>query len=180
MVKPQASDLPTPFQFNAWKHHLTFVQNQVVQIQHLNEMLAKLPGLGNSVMDVYTGKLSLAEIQAEIALYLHQHDLFPMATYINWIRPDEYKLIQIRDQSRWTLRVGNDPDYYVHLHPARHSPLTFRIKANLLKTAVMLAWQNDTIDLQLINQIREKHLQLSPLKAAAPGLIALVKLIRQV
>ena len=180
MSKPQASDLPAPFQFNAWKHHMTHVKIQLPQLQHRGELQKRLLALGQSVMDIYTGNLTLPEVQEALTIQLQNKRVLGSHNYQDWLSPDGYNFLSIADQSRWIMRLGETPVHYVHLHPARYSPHSFRIKANLWKTAIVLAWQNTPIDLKVINQARKDFLQLSPVKSVEPGLLALVNLLRQV
>ena len=66
------------------------------------------------------------------------------------------------------LRLGDEADRYVHVHPARWVPQTCRVKANVLKTAVMvLAYTavhgGDPLDVALVNRVRRDYLGLAPL-----------------
>jgi len=66
---------------------------------------------------------------------------------------------------------GPDPEArrrekFVHIHPGRYSPNTFRVKANTLKTAIVaeflaLCQDQSPYDIQVVNQARIR-LQLSP------------------
>jgi len=179
MSKPQLSNLPPPFQFNAWKHHLAFVQDQLRQTKQPDNWQEKLRVVGNSVMDVYSGNLSLPEIQQSITLQLQHQQVYPIEEFFDWLKPDRYKIIQLPDRSSWTLRQGEIPDYYIHLHPARYSLHSFRVKANLWKTALMLVQKNSSLDLTEVNSIRKNILNLSPLKSMEPGLVAMVQLLRR-
>ena len=80
-----------------------------------------------------------------------------------------YQVIPFADDaSRWVLRLGDEGDRYVHVHPARRAPATRRVRANVLKTAVMvLAYTGvrggDPIDRTLVNAVRHAYLGLSPM-----------------
>ena len=41
------------------------------------------------------------------------------------------------DGSAWVLRQGEEGGRYVHVHPGRRTPPTLRVRATVLKTAVM-------------------------------------------
>ena len=81
------------------------------------------------------------------------------------------------DGSRWVLRGGQDPDRpdrFAHLHPGRWSPATRRVRASVLKTALMvLAYQRihggDSHDVSLINKVRADFLDLSPIRGLSAG-----------
>jgi hypothetical protein len=65
------------------------------------------------------------------------------------------------------LRLGDERDRYVHVHPGRWSPATLRVRANVLKTAVMvLAYVGvrggDPLDRALVNRVRGEYLGLAP------------------
>lgn len=179
MNKPQPSVLPPPFQFNAWKHHLSFMQNKLLHLDSQDDLQNHLLALGNSVMDVYTGPLDLMAIQRLVTDYLKQNDIYQADDYFKWLQPAGYKVISLMDHSQWTLRRGELPEFYIHLHPARYSPHSFRIKANLLKTAIMLAWLKLPFGLDHINRVRVEFLHLSPVKNPEPGLKVMVELLRQ-
>ena len=100
---------------------------------------------------------------------LKEQELLSLKRYTIWVEENGgYCMIELGDSSQWVLRLGHKPDQWVHLHPARYSPHTIRIKAHTLKTALALAilypWHNVEILSQLtrINIVRS-HLQLSPL-----------------
>lgn len=179
MTKPQLSNLPPPFQFNAWKHHLSFLQDQLRQIKRPDYLQKKMLAMGTSVMDVYTGNLPLPEIQESITHHLQHQQSYQYNDFLKWLRPEGYKIIQLPDRSRWTLRQGEIPEYYIHLHPARYSPHSFRVKANLWKTALTMVQKNSSLDLNEVNLIRKNLLHLSPIKSIEPGLVTLVKLLGQ-
>src|SRR5439155_910547 len=62
------------------------------------------------------------------------------------------------DESRWVLRLGDEGDRYVHVHPGRWTPATLRVRANVLKTAVMVlayvgAHGGDPLDRALVHRV---------------------------
>src|SRR5262249_49932960 len=78
------------------------------------------------------------------------------------------------DNSRWVLRLGDEADRYVHVHPARWAPETLRVRANVLKTAVLvLAYVGihggDPLDLTVLNEVRRQFLGRWPLGKVAAG-----------
>ncbi len=86
----------------------------------------------------------------------------------------------------WILRWGELESQRVHLHPARYSPLSVRVRAPVLRSAyAILVWQawygGELLDLRLINQVRATWLQLSPIAKLPPtdGLGGLLTLLQQ-
>ena len=90
------------------------------------------------------------------------------------------------DGSRWVLRAATTRLRHVHLHPARWSPSSIRVKATVLKTAyAVLAYTRthggDPLDRATINGVRSAHLGLPPLgrdPEAEAGLGAVLGLLR--
>jgi hypothetical protein len=71
------------------------------------------------------------------------------------------------------LRHGEEEGRYVHLHPGRWVPQTRRVRANVLKTAVLaLAWVGvhggDPLDLAVLNRVRQQYLGLAPVGRLLP------------
>jgi hypothetical protein len=73
----------------------------------------------------------------------------------------------------------------VHVHPGRRTPNTCRVRANVLKTAVMaLAYAGarggGPLDVALINRVRADYLGLAPMRALADegGLGAVIETLR--
>jgi hypothetical protein len=151
--------------FNALKHHRGFIHQQIKSATP-----ATLPGLlkklGNSQMDIYYGSLSLEELFKQV---LSQIPVADEAACLAWLKGG-YKEITLSDTSRWILLEGNVPGQYIHLHPARYSPGSMRVKAPILKTAIACIVCHPGLtqpDLIMVNQIRTSILQLSPVKDLA-------------
>src|SRR5262249_34090689 len=98
-----------------------------------------------------------------------------------------YRMLTLpEDGSRWVLRLGEDTRY-VHVHPAPWAPLTCRVKANVLKTAVMvLAYTGghggDPLDVALVTRVRAEYLGLTPLGrdlAGDQGIGQTINLLRE-
>jgi hypothetical protein len=78
-----------------------------------------------------------------------------------------------QDGSRWVLRLGDETGRYVHVHPARRAPHTRRVRANVLKTAILVPADaavhgGDPFDIARINQVRGQYLGLSPIIKLEP------------
>ncbi len=67
------------------------------------------------------------------------------------------------------LRVADDAHAWVHVHPGRWAPHTKRVRANVLKTAVLVLAHvavhgGNPRDVELVNRLRTEHLGLSPMR----------------
>jgi len=164
-----------PLTFNCWKHHAGFIKNQIefyggkkISTEELRKTLLVI---GESQMDLYVGKLSPQKICDEIVSKLKLTDVLAFEAYKKWLleKGNEYKLIEISDKSVWTLRLGNQEERYVHIHPARYSPVTIRVKSLTLKTAIAVLIINyeksfPLMDTLKINEVRRKILVSPPVK----------------
>lgn len=166
---------PIPVTFNCWKHHVGFIKNRIdvirrknISDQTLNKMLLII---GNSQMDIYLGNLQPKYVAREIIDKLNSIGVISSENYKSWLSGigNDFKLLKISDDSVWTLRLGNQPERYIHIHPGRQSKHTVRVKALTLKTAiaVMIKLRKREVtsfDLAAINNIRKNFLGISPLK----------------
>lgn len=155
--------------FNALKHHRGYIHNHIRQ-----ETTATLPKtlkvLGNSQMDIYYGKLVLPQLFGEALLQVKIHGISDNTTYLHWLQTHHgYFEITLSDTSRWILLPGVNSRQFIHLHPARYSPHSMRVKATTLKTAItcMVYQPGNTIpDLAAVNAARQT-IALSPVKDLA-------------
>jgi hypothetical protein len=170
------SDLPLPILLNCWKHHAGFIKEQIHNINPddkngVKDILPDLLTIGESQMDLYLGELSPVIIALQIKNQLIKLKVESIKDYKNWILNEgkEYKIIHLPDDSVWTLRIGVNEKRYVHIHPARNSIHTIRIRAITLKTAIIvLSWIRISgglfDDLKIINKVRKEFLNQPPLK----------------
>ena len=182
-------EVPWPVLFNTWKHHAGALKRRMEEAARageagLNELAGRLVVIGAKLMDLYTGRLWPAEIGARILAELAAEDRLALPAYRAWIESgDGYRLLTFaEDGSRWVLGMGEEADRYVHLHPGRWSPATVRVRANVLKTAVMvLAWVlvhgGDPLDRELVNTIRGRCLGLSPVGKDLAGELGVGRVI---
>jgi len=183
-----------PVLFNTFKHHAGALRariGDVVARGHagLVEMGTRLAVLGTRLMDVYTGALSPRELSAWVLDELGRIGRLELERYRDWLQgAEEYALFtHPADGSRWVLRLGDERGRYVHLHPGRWSPLTVRVRANVLKTAFLALCRagihgGDPRDRALINEVRRVYLGLSPIgddPADGLGLGAVIELLRR-
>jgi len=182
--------VPSPINFNCWKHHAGFLTEQILTIKsekEIKELRTKLLKIGESQMDLYDGNLSPSKISDQIIHSLKEKKLLSLERYKSWLNNEgkEYKLLKLPDKSLWTLRFSESPDRYVHIHPGRYSPLTIRVKATTLKTAILIlsfkqAGKKGDINTETVNLIRKTHLNEPPLQSLskASGLMKLIDLFR--
>ena len=181
--------VPLPINFNCWKHHAGFIKGQIksiTEIKQLDELKEHLLQIGESQMDLYCGNYSASEISKQIIQILNQRKISSTEQYQNWLAKEEknYQLVKLKDKSVWTLRLGDDPERYVHTHPGRYSPHTIRAKATTLKTAILILcfeqFEEMEIDnTEMVNSIRKKYLNEPPIKsfAKASGLGRIINLL---
>ncbi|MCX6334534.1 MAG: hypothetical protein NT092_09540 [Bacteroidia bacterium] len=162
-----------PFQFNPLKHHLFFIKGFIAdrwpeeKKTDIKNIVKELKHIGSSVMDVYSGSLSVEDICKEIREFLHSEKLDEINIFSGWagIKIDDFKTIALSDTSLWMLKYHNDEKKFVHIFPARLSPHSFRIKANTLKSAILyyILIGKDFVTGEDLNKARSL-LGLSPVK----------------
>ncbi len=163
-----------PVMLNGWKHHLGYLVEQVTRWTKKPEQLfplfiAKLKLLGDSQFDLYNGRLKPEQIADELTKTLKGFRAFERENYFRWVDSSNqlYWQLTVSDQSEWTMRKGDDENYYIHIHPSRHSKFSQRIKASQLRTAlatlVMANMKGEKPGLQLMNSVRRDYLGMSGL-----------------
>lgn len=167
-----APDLLKPILFHALKHHVLYIR-EFIRLQHMADeawLKSALRTIGSSQLDLYLGSLNPLQIATETIAYLQEQGALEHEAYQHFTRGKgtDYRVFTLSDNSDWVLRWGVVTGRHVHLHPARYSRDTVRIKANILKTAVAASIATlrykQPLSLQLINQVRTQWLELSPLK----------------
>lgn len=167
-------DLPFPALLNCWKHHAGWVRARIGRAAREGEAaVAALPrellAVGTRLMDFYTGALRPDEIAEDVFAQLRARDALAFDPLAEWLAAsDGYAVLEIRDGSRWAVRLGPSNGRYVHLHPARRSAHRLRAHANALRTAVMaLAHAARTgraaNEVGVVNEARARYLALEPL-----------------
>lgn len=170
--------------FNCEKHHLRTISEKILAyrntgVESLNQLLESLTlnsdntRTYNGVVDVYYGPLTADDIQNEVWEYMQKNRIVDLEAYRQYIqsqgqikRRGHYINHTLSDTSIFTLRLIDDPKSFMHIHPGRYSPNTFRVKANTLKTAIVTAFlaliqKQSPYNLDLVNDARHK-LELSP------------------
>ena len=173
MIKGKSCTEP-PVLLNGWKHHQHFLIDQIQKWTKKPEQLfplfvAKLKMLGESQYDLYSCKLTPEEITRDITGTLAGFNVYEPEAYRLWIERSNqlFWQVNISDGSEWTLRQGEDEDYYIHIHPARHSLYTTRLKGNPMRTAlsalVFAAMRKEKPGMMIMNKVRTEYLGLSAL-----------------
>jgi hypothetical protein len=183
------SQIPEPFLFNALKHHLGFMK-EFVSLNTDNgtsgnnpKFIKELKHLGTSVMDVYSGDLPINQISDEVQTYLDKNNISAINTFSEWTGTgrDDFRIISISDGSQWTLKSYENKNRFIHLFPARNSRLTFRVKSNTLKSALIynITIGKDFISIEDLNSARAL-LGLSPVKDTidAEAILEMIEILR--
>lgn len=163
-----APGVPEPILLHLLKHHLGYIQAYVrlALARPLPELALELRTIGSSQLDLYLGPLQPAQLAQEVLEQLQTQRVLSRGAYLTYLGTSGYRSLTLSDGSIWTLRWGLQPHRHVHLHPSRYALHTLRIKANHLKTAIVVHiaanQQNAAISLALVNQVRAQWLQLPP------------------
>ncbi|WP_373549160.1 hypothetical protein [Haliscomenobacter sp.] len=156
---------PIPVLFHPLKHHRGYLQ-YFIQSSVDEEFYMAIPRIGASQMDLYCGELSPHGIGQEILGQLKESGMETELDFISFLANKQgYQNLTISDGSTWTLLRGDDPERYVHIHPARYAQHCIRVKAGSLKTAIMMLRhdQTPTCETEQVNILR-KSIGLSPIK----------------
>ena len=165
--------IPGPFLFNPLKHHLGFIKEFTIlksedeSNSDTKNIIRELKHLGTSVMDVYSGSLSIKEICKEVEAVLDQRKIVNRAQFSLWTgtNMNDFRILSLTDGSQWTMKYHDNNLRYVHFFPARNSQHTFRVKSNTLKSALLyyILIGKDFITGDDLNKVRAL-LFLSPVK----------------
>jgi hypothetical protein len=181
--------VPLPINLNCWKHHAGFIKNQILSVtsvEEIEKLNSSLRKIGELQMDLYLGKFLVEEISNQIIKTLKREKTFSFEDYKKWLYKDRkgYQLVKLMDKSIWTLRLGENEQRYIHIHPGRYSLHTIRVKATTLKTAILAlcfeqVGEMKSINTEAVNHIRKKYLNEPPIKSLskASGLMRLIGLL---
>ncbi|MEN8116371.1 MAG: hypothetical protein ABFS16_05300 [Bacteroidota bacterium] len=169
--------IPAPITFNPHKHHFHFLLSEIERWKHMNWELVEqeLLTIGTNLIDFYLGNLDVQQICNETITFFEQTDLLDKEIFKYWLDAPNYKKIRLSDSSEWLIKEGNNHERYIHIHPAKFSAHTIRVRATTLKTVIALTVHSIQIkkglktNLQAVNRIRRNRLGLSPIKSLHPG-----------
>jgi len=178
-------ELPKPIALNCWKHHLGYVKhllnNQTNNSRDTAFIRDILQFIGESQFDFYIGNLDAHGISEEVINQMKLINTLNPTDYQAWICSEgrDYQCISLSDGSNWTLRLGQNQNRYIHIHPSRHSKKTIRVKNSTLKTVYAFLFyyglSNAEISIEKINFIRNKMVKLPTFKATS-ALVAISRL----
>jgi hypothetical protein len=169
--------IEVPVTFNAHKHHFQFLVNKIELWKKLDwqQVEPEIFLIGENLIDFYTGQLPVEKLINQSYQFFSEKGIIGKPAFSEWLYPAEYRKITLDDLSEWVIKLGNDADKYIHIHPAKYSPNTIRVRAATLKTVVALMIENGAIlaqtneNLAVVNHIRDKYLLLSPVKSLQHG-----------
>jgi len=184
--------VPSPVLFNPWKYHAGALRRRIAEIAAagppaLAELPQQLVVIGTGLMDLYPGYQPPTDIAQAILELLQAEGHLDAVAYRDLLEANRgYRVLSLpADGSAWVLRPGEKGGRHVHIHPGRWTPNTRRVRANVLKTAVMAlayagAHGGTPLDVGLINHVRDRNLGLPPLRALADqeGLSAVLEALR--
>ncbi|MCK3685085.1 hypothetical protein [Maribellus sp. YY47] len=169
------SEIPEPITFNPYKHHFRFLLGEIRNWNTPETIKEKLLPIGNNLTDFYLGKLDITEICSECKEFFTSQNRISFESFSQWMGGSEWKKIRLSDGSDWLIKMGEQENRYIHLHPAKFSKHSIRVQATTLKTVLALvATQTPLsvspgINLSAVNQRRAEILDLSPIKALHPA-----------
>lgn len=169
------ADIKTPVAFNPFKHHLSCLKAAADEWRklHWSEVEKNLLLIGSNVTDLYYGSLSVEEICSEFVQFAKENNLNSPERLVEWLLPYGYRKVTLADNSVWVVRQGVNPDRFLHIHPAKYSPYTIRVRGTTLKTVAGLYLSGTDIQheslLESVNRVRTEKLDLSPVKSLQKG-----------
>ena len=159
-------------EFNPLKHHLGYIADFVKNnSRKTNDVSKEILSIGHSVLDIYTGNLSVNNILDSIVKIVREMNCFNIEQYKKWIvrNNDDYRIVKLNDQSCWTLRLGEKRERFIHIHPCRTGMFHSRFNASTLKTAILFLVEFEGRNTggikEKIDFVRTKYLNLPPVKS---------------
>jgi hypothetical protein len=168
---------PEIITFNPLKHHKNYILDKISDWHQLKEeeIQSILFKIGSNLIDLYIGDLSVQSIFNEVQEQFTINSKLGKDEFTKWLQPKGFKKIRLSDESEWVVRLSDNSEKYVHIHPGKYSKNTIRVRASSLKTVIAikiqqsLNVQEEKITVQKVNQIRNDFLSLSPIKQLFPN-----------
>jgi hypothetical protein len=166
---------PIPLLFKTLKHHLRYLQWRSAGCscgnhEALTSLASETAALGTGLWDLYTGELTPLDVSLALLQQLEHAAVLDSRHYRQWLdAADGFRIVTLpEDSSQWVLRWSDGVGRYIHVHPARGSPHSRRVRGTVLKTAALTAAHvryssNTPLDVTLINQLRKAYLDLPPI-----------------
>jgi hypothetical protein len=166
------TDIPLPIRFNPFKHHLNYALG-IVDGLSPGEIAGMLDPVCNNYIDIYTGAMTPGDIGDAVVFLLKSKKALGFAAFTGWVGKNKgYRKIKLDDESEWVVRISNDAERYIHLHPARTGRFTMRFKGSTLKTVYLLRADykgtGEEIPVEKVNEARVRA-GLSPVKRLEQG-----------
>lgn len=169
--------IPVPVTFNPHKHHFGFLTDQIERWKNKEwqRVANEMSVTGTNLLDLYLGKLSVENICEESIDCCNKEKISRPEEFRKWLKPLNYRKIELSDLSVWIIKEGINDERYFHIHPAKDSPHSIRMRGTTLKTVLALKIFEETLssvgisDLKKVNHIRKNYLQLSPVKSLQRG-----------
>lgn len=165
-----------PVTFNPYKHHLGFLKQRIIswKLKPWAEVEPEVRCIGTNLIDFYYGRLDTKQIYMEAMNFAQVNGLTGAMKLIEWLGQQEYRKILFSDGSQWIIKNGQDPARYLHIHPAKHSLYTTRVRASTLKTVIALKISEppepgEDPALSRVNEVRMRLPGLSPVKGLERG-----------
>ncbi len=168
--------ISSAIKFNTLKHHSGYIAESFARWRSsdLNTVLYELNGLGANQSDIYTGHLTVGKIINEVAGIIDSFNIIYGSALKRWLGSRDYREVFLSDHSKWIIRLGEDPEKYIHIHPARNQECVTRFKANHLKVAIYITIFNQFPQIEnsretntIINRIRKEIFGLSPVRSVS-------------
>jgi hypothetical protein len=160
-----------PVAFNPYKHHLEFLKQKITGWKLLpwDEVEKEIFYIGTNLTDVYYGNLTVREIHEEIVEFAAMTGLTDASKLTVWLGHEQFRKVALSDLSQWVIRQGLNAACFLHIHPAKHSLFTLRIRASTLKTVIVLKLtdfgdREELPQLHVVNLARTRMPGLSPIK----------------
>ncbi len=160
-----------PFLYQAWKHHLPFLKERLAIATYYGEHEAGiadgLKKMGDSVSDLYIGRISLMDLTTAIREKLGKKELSDPKSYLWSLGEERYRTLRLTDGSEWVLKYAERPDRWVHFHPARRAPLSIRVRGKTLRTAFLTCLEAKRhgmlpLNTGLVELVRSSYMGLPP------------------
>jgi len=161
------TDIPIPVRFNPFKHHRNFILD-TLRVASSEEIINLFGPVCNNYIDIYTGTMTPEAVGEAVISILKANGVLQTEAFTRWVaEKNGYRKIRLDDRSEWIVRKSDEPERYIHVHPARSGRFTVRFKGSTLKTVYLLKIsETDSPEIpspEIVNRVRIR-IGLSPVK----------------